>query len=90
MLVVGRQASTEITLKARRWRTWCIYSYLTASFPRETLLLFTGRDIVHKDSNVTFLHDVCLALLSVLACFFHLGHTGLSTVKRFEVIKITD
>lgn len=54
------------------------------------LLLLGGGDVVHKDDNVTFLHNVQFALLSVLAGFFDFGHTGLTLMECFEIVKCTN
>ena len=42
---------------------------------------------MHEYDNVTILHLVQLAFLSVLASFFRPGHTGLSIMVLLEIIE---
>jgi hypothetical protein len=44
---------------------------------------------MHEHNNVTVVHDVVLALLSILSGFFDFRHTGLSLAQGFKVFKGT-
>jgi hypothetical protein len=53
------------------------------------LFLLAARGVVHEYNNVTILHLVHLAFLSVLTSFFRSGHTGFSIVVRLEIVECT-
>jgi len=65
-----------------------VYTCLFVQSTRYFSLLLLGRcDVVHEYNNVAFLHFVRLAFLTVLSCFFHLGHAGCSLMQRLEVVE---
>ena len=84
-----RTAELKVTRRTGEARGQRVAGGAGSSPLRLQLLLLGGGDVVHENDNVAFLHDVQFALLSVFASLFDFGHTGLSLVQRFEIVKGT-
>ena len=52
------------------------------------LLLLCCRDIVHKNTNISFGHDIGFPLLSILSSFLNFRHTWQPSMQCFKVIKV--